>query len=160
MGIRKYLIKSAQLMALLIPGLMVVATLHEETRTTIRDTLQPEYRKLLSTVFGDVLGNGTPIRVMKIKTRDGIFLEVYKASNYELLQKINLDQKTDGFFTFHGHATNLALTDVDGDDIPEILASGYDENLSAHLNVFRYDRDTHLFHRLMNEYEIKNLTEL
>lgn len=160
MGIKYFLAKSGQLLSLLIPGLFIVATLNDGARAAIRETLQPEYRKLLSTAFGDVLGNGTPIRVMKVKTREGLFVEIYRANNYELVQKISLDQKSDGYFTYRGNPTNLALVDIDGDDTPEILAPGYDQNLSAHLNVYRYDRETNLFHRLTNEFEVKTLTDL
>jgi hypothetical protein len=152
--------KFLNIVALLVPGLMLVATLHEGTRLAIREFLEPEQRILLSTAFGNVLGDGTPVRVMKIKTRDSLVLEIYKANDYQLIQRISLDQKKDGFFTFHGEATNLVLVDVDGDDIPEILAPGYDHNLSAQLNVYHYDRDTKLFHRLMDEYEIKMLSDL
>ncbi|HEX4925253.1 MAG TPA: hypothetical protein VFV50_14260, partial [Bdellovibrionales bacterium] len=102
-----------------------------------------------------VLGDGTPVRVMKIKTRDGLSIEVYRASNYDLVQRIHLDQKKDGFFTFRGEAANLVLTDVDGDDVPEIVAPGYDQNLTAQLNVYRYDPDSQLFHRMMNPMELK-----
>jgi hypothetical protein len=160
MGIKKLLPRIGQLFALLIPGVFMVAVLNDGARLVIRESLQPEYRKLLSTAFGNVLGNGTPIRVMKVKTREGLFVEIYRANNYELVQRISLEQKQDGFFTYQGYTTNLVLADVDGDDTPEILAPGYDQNLTAHLNVYRFDRDTQLFHRLTNEFEVKMLTDL
>lgn len=152
---KTFLSKAFNVVAVLIPSLMVVATLHEGTRFAIHEKLQPEYRTLLSTAFGNVLGDGTPVRVMKVKNREGLSLEVYRASNYELIQRIHLDQKKDGFFTFRGEATNLVLTDVDGDEIPEIVAPGYDQNLTAQLNVYRYDPDSQLFHRMMNPMELK-----
>ncbi|MEQ1875107.1 MAG: hypothetical protein ABL958_00580 [Bdellovibrionia bacterium] len=144
----------------LVPTLMVFAALNEDTRQSIRETLQPEFRHLLSTAFGNVLGDGTPIRVMKVQTREGLSLEVYKANNYQLVQKIDLEQKKDGYFNYHGEAANLALVDVDGDLIPEIVAPGYDQNLTAQLNVYRYDADTQNFRRLTDPVEVKMLSDL
>ncbi len=146
--------------ASLLPVLMAVAAIHDQTRQTIYNFLQPEHRTLLSTAFGNVLGDGTPIRVMKIQTREGLSIEVYKANNYELVQKFDLEQKRDGFFTYRGDASNLALIDVDGDLVPEILAPAYDQNLTAQLNVYRFDHDTKTFHRMTDPLEVKMLSDL
>ena len=55
-----------------------------------------------------------------------------------LIASTKLPDKKDGYFTFNGDVTNLAVDDIDNDKKSEILATTFDNDLVAHLNVYRY----------------------
>jgi len=129
--------------------------LHTSSREKVRDYFMPEQRVLISTVMGDVLGDGTPVQVAKIRTRDSLILEVYipaKDGSRLMIDRIVLDEKRDGYFTLNGNLTNLAIDDVDGDNQLEILAPAFDQNLTAHLNVFKFDRSSKTFLKVTQAY--------
>ncbi|MEZ4870891.1 MAG: hypothetical protein R2827_01335 [Bdellovibrionales bacterium] len=49
---------------------------------------------------------------------------------------------------FRGQSTNLAVDDVNGDNIPEIIAPSFDKHLVAHMNVFSYNPVTKKFENI------------
>ena len=82
------------------------------------------------------------------------FLEVYGhttdfQSGLLLLNRIPLSFNRDAYINFKGVSSNLALYDIDGDDRLEILVPGYENNLSARINIYKYDEYQNTF-RLAN----------
>ncbi len=65
-----------------------------------------------------------------------------------LLDTINLEQERDGYFTFNGQLVSLAIDDIDGDHQVEILAPAFDSQLTAHLNVYKYNAGSKTFQRV------------
>lgn len=119
-----------------------VVAIQPELRTRLRAQFEGPSRIVLSSVDGH-LRDGTAIKVVKIKTHNGLFLEIYNKSqsgHFPLMGSIPLPDHKDGFFLYQGEATNLALEDVDGDQQLDIIAPSYDNNLVARLNVYSYDQ--------------------
>lgn len=137
--------------ALVLCGLAVlvaVATLVPAPRLYIRSLLNPDFRKILSSVQGDVFGSGVEAKVLKVETSQGLFLEIYDIGNElepSLFQRIQLQDKADAHFLFKGESSNLILDDVNHDGRIDILAPSFDKNFSAHLNVFTFNQDRGLF---------------
>jgi len=127
---------------------LIVASVPELKEMAQSSVRKSEFRHILSVASGDLLSNGSNVKVVKVKTQHGLFLEVYGASenfNRPLLERILLPDKTDGYFHFRGQATNLALDDIDGDNKLEIIAPSFDRDLIAHLNVYKYNQETKRF---------------
>jgi hypothetical protein len=94
--------------------------------------------------MADLEGNGIKDQVVKVKTSEGLFIEVYAPRDHgqfglqqELIASAQLPDKKDGYFTFNGEVTNLAVDRVDRDNKPKILASSFDGDLVGHLNVYQ-----------------------
>lgn len=123
----------------------LVFVLHPDLRESLRRHWMRDSRVVLSTVSGDLLYNGNPVKVIKVKTNEGLFLEFYAAGEGNvrpLLDRVRLPDRRDGFIHLRGQATNLALDDIDGDRKLEVLAPTFDEDLVAHLNVYRYNSES------------------
>ncbi len=119
----------------------LVAALHPDIRNQIRSLFLKDYRVVVSSTLADFAANGTPMEVVKVKTRHALFLEIYKSNpdgSQKLVDRLELKDQTDGYFSFNGQATNLAIDDIDGDGRPEILAPSFDRDLVGHLNIYRY----------------------
>lgn len=133
-------------------AMSLLTALHPDVRAQVRGSLLSDYRTVVSSAKGDLSSDGTSYNVIKVKTRDDLVLEVYKGSaegKYELVEKIQMPQQRDGFFSFNGEATNLAIDDIDGDGRPEILVPSFDRDLVGHLNVFRFDPSAKNFQKVL-----------
>lgn len=127
---------------LFLPVLIVfILVLNEEVRSQIRGILSPHDRQILSVVSGQISPK-TFVKIIKIRAEQNIVLEVYEIKGHsdpQMLGLISLNDRRDGYVNFGGRAINLAIEDVDQDGQPEILAPSFDENLVAHLNIFKFD---------------------
>ena len=133
-------------------ALFFFAALLPEVRSSIRGSVLKDYRMVISTVQGDLAGNGKELTVAKVRTREAIYLEIYvpkEDGSQKLLERIELPDKKDGFFNFNGQATNLAIDDIDGDGQKEIIVPSFDQNMVGHLNIYRFEQATGAFQRSM-----------
>jgi hypothetical protein len=131
---------------------MIVAALHPTVRSSMRSSFVKDYRMIVSTAHGDLLGNGTEMIVAKIRTRDSLFLEIYEPKDdgsQRLVERIEMPDHKDGYFNFNGEAMNLAIDDVDGDGRLDILAPSFDQNLVGHLNIYHFDQSSGVFQRAL-----------
>ncbi|PWU18833.1 MAG: hypothetical protein C5B49_06610 [Bdellovibrio sp.] len=124
--------------------LLVLSTLASvpRWREQIRSYFIRPYRQVLAKVEGDLTGKGDIVSVVKLKTETGILVEVYEhlpAGGERLRARLQLEERRDAHIDIRGQVTNLALADLDGDHILEILSPVYDENLVPRLHVFKYD---------------------
>lgn len=132
---------------LLAAAILLAAVLTPSVRERVQGYFAQVGREVLATAEGDVLGEGTPAKVIKFRSQEGIFVDVMrvKGEGTELVDRITLPDKHDGLFNFHGQVTRLAITDVDKDGKLDILAPTFDNQLIPHLNVFSFNPATKRF---------------
>ena len=123
-----------------------------EIRTGVRTRLQMQGQKALSVVYGDLMHDGSRVKVVKLKTRKGFFLEFYSVSREGISSLISREKiqgaVQDGFFDHRGKSVQLAVVDVDGDGTMEVVAPSFDQNLVAHLNPYHYNSFKNQFERV------------
>lgn len=123
-----------------------------EWRQKVRSWVQSPYRQVLAKARGDLTGQGDVVSVIKLKTQDGIAIEIFahdlENDHEKLLSRIQFDERRDGHFNIKGQATNLAIMDIDGDGIQEIIVPVFDENLIPRLHVFKFDPLGKVFNRM------------
>lgn len=121
-------------------------------RMAVRDRLIPDSRSLVAKIDGKISPEGPSVIVLKIKTRDQYFLEIFKSNqNLELMQRIALEEPLDGQFLFQGRYTNLALADLDSDGNFEIVAPMYDKNSVPRLLIYKYNPSLQSFEKLTGD---------
>jgi len=127
---------------LILAAIFSAAVLTPSIRNGVQNYFAQVGREVLATADGDLLNDGSAVKVIKFRSREGIFVEVMRIDakgETSLIDRIVLPDKHDGLFNFHGRVTRLAITDVDGDGRMELLAPTFDNQLIPHLNVFRYN---------------------
>ncbi len=132
--------------------IMIIASLNPETRSSIRAALINDHRQVVSTAKGHLAGDDRLFTVAKVKTGDLLSLEIFEMignGQEKLVEKIELADARDGYFDFNGHASNLAIDDVNGDGRPEILAPTFDNNMVGHLNVYNFDPESHSIQKMI-----------
>lgn len=120
-------------------------------RAKVKSAFFLEDREIIAKVSGRISSSGPRVTVLKIKSKDGLSLEIYDMDGPEgmtLITKIPLAESRDGYFALQGNATNLALTDVDRDGAMEIVAPTYDDQMVPRLNIFKYNPNTKNFDRV------------
>jgi hypothetical protein len=134
-----------RLFGVLLMSASLVIVLNSDLRGSVRSYFKPQYRVVLAVAMADLEGHGVRSQILKIKTNDGLFLEVYSPRAHgefgiqqELVASTQLPDKKDGYFTFNEQVTNLAIDVLGREKAPTILASSFDGDLVGHLNVYRY----------------------
>lgn len=143
---------AGQALLIALCALSFVAAIHPDARTSVRETFLSDYRVLVSSARADLVGNGIAYTVTKIKTRDSIFLEIFRpeaGGGQRLMEKIELADSRDGHFNFNGRVANLALEDIDDDGKAEILVPIFDRDLVGRLNIFKYNEGANGFERII-----------
>lgn len=133
-------------------ALSFIAAVHPDARMGVRSTFLTDYRELVSSARADLVGNGIAYTVTKIKTRDSIFLEIFRPEadgSQRLMEKIELADARDGYFNFNGRVANLAIEDIDDDGRAEILVPSFDRDLVGRLNIFKYNEGANGFERVV-----------
>lgn len=133
---------------LIIAVTLIAIAAFPSLRERVQFAFAPVGNEVLATVQGNLLNDGTIVKVVKYKSTQGVFVEIHKLEDEGqtvLIDRILLPDKHDGLFTFQGQVTRLAIADVDNDGSQELLAPTFDNQLVPHLNVFRYNPVTKHF---------------
>jgi hypothetical protein len=145
-------IRPLTIILILIAMILIMIVAIPSWRLSIRDRLIPDTRTLIAKIDGKISADGPALIVLKIKTRDQYFLEVYKANqNLDLIQRIALEEPLDGKFLFQGQYTNLAFADLDNDGSFEVVAPMYDKNSVPRLLIFKFNSSLQSFEKLTSE---------
>lgn len=136
-----------RIFAILGLALSMSMVFHPSVKSAIRTVFVKEQRSILSTAKGLFNDAKDSFSFVKIKTREAIFIEVYREldAKTEFVDRIELPKHKDAFFTFNGQTTNLAIDDIDGDQSPELLVPTFDSELVAHLSVFKFNASSNRF---------------
>jgi hypothetical protein len=137
----------------MITLLLAVITATPQWRNNIRGFLNLSSRQILATANGDFMGEGQEMFLIKVEENRQVFLEFYTKTNENLrfFQRLILAGPLDGYFTFQGEATNLAITNLDPDSPLEILVPSFDEEFVAHLQLIKYSSLTQKFEFLSDD---------
>lgn len=125
----------------LLAGSLIIISFHPATRPAVlewTDEFFPE-RKLLAKTEATFLPDQSPWQVVKLQIRREVHLEIFRGENRKVV-RLNLGQGKDVFVNFRGQATNLVVTDINGDGLADVIAPVLDENLVPRLQVFLYDK--------------------
>lgn len=132
--------------------LIAVAVFAVVALPSLREAAQAYFvhpgQEILATAEGNLLNDGSPCKVIKVRNADGLYVEIFKMlpnGDTQIVDRIQLPDKHDGLFNFQGHVTRLAIADIDNDGKFELLAPSFDNQLVPHLNVFRYNPDLRKF---------------
>lgn len=126
----------------------LIVVLHPRARKSLNRLFSPPAREILATAEGDLFGNRQIHTVVKVRTPERIVIEVYDALEdhaRKLIDTIELADRRDAHYHLLGQAVSLALKDMDGDRLPEIVAPTYDDQLTPHLNVFKFNKENQRF---------------
>src|SRR4051812_46493445 len=80
-------------------------------REKAQEVLWPRERIILAKTQGLLEPSGPFVTVIKVKTREGLFIEIYKGADaeapMEFWTQFSLEGKQDGFFNYQKQAANL-----------------------------------------------------
>ena len=132
----------------------ILVSTSKEVQSSIRKIFSIDgSRQVLSSIESDVLHNQGPAKIIKVKEKGRLALEIYLQSeqnpyDWQMIKKFDLGEVKDSFFNSTGSTANLILNDVDGDRQPEIVVPTSDDSLVARLNVFKYDSTSNEFYEV------------
>lgn len=126
-----------------------ITALNPKWKKEFKSFFVSDSRKILATLETSLYVGGPHLKILKIKQSDQIVIEIFQSDStgnqFNLFQKIELTDRTEGFFTFQGNATNLAAADTDQDQYIEILVPTFDDQGFARLSTYKFDKDAKQF---------------
>lgn len=140
---------------LLLLGIVALYA-NRDLRDQLTDLIYRQDRQILATLKDDLEGLGNVTSVLKVRERGRIYLEFYSYERkgpengedqmvLELKQKLPLANSLDGYVTFMGEATNLAIGNLDADPQLELLVPTYNSDFVASLEVVKFNQITNKF---------------
>ena len=125
---------------LALVGLSCLFFFSDNIRNKISNKSQKPFRKIIASIEADLSEQGNKYKVLKIQSEKGLFVEIYNAnSNYNKVAEFSLFNAYDGHLTIEGQATNLALKDLDGDQITEIIAPSFSKSQEPKVHIFKFN---------------------
>lgn len=163
-----YLSAAITILSVGLLGLLFML-INPNLREKARNWYSGNDRKILATLTSTLDGTDQRYRIFKIKEKGSLFLEFYAMNNLsngngngngnstqssqEFIQKIELPNPIDGYVTFMGEATNLAVANLDGDPLLEILVPSYNLEFAASLDIIKYNTALKKF-ELMSSFDL------
>jgi archaellum component FlaF (FlaF/FlaG flagellin family) len=148
----KQFFRSLSIVDVLVSALVlifIVFVASTDLRTSLQAKLNKPFRRVLAVASAQF--SGTPMKVVKVQSQEGISLEVYQASDPSrtpLVDQILLPDRFDAYFKFRGEALNLAVDDTNGDSHLEIIAPTFDEARRSRLHIFQFNPEIKKFEAL------------
>lgn len=139
---KKHILFSLVILGILSINFLIV--FNTDLKKQIYNLVNPPFRKVTSILVSEV-NKKQPIKIVKIQTHRGLFLEVYSAKPVNakpLLSKIKLKDPYDGYFQFSTQSSNLVLSDINNDGKLQIVAVSFDKNQKGHLNIYNFNYKT------------------
>ena len=106
-----------------------------------------EKRFILAKIFTQI--NEKKYVIFKIRTDEGVLVEIYEKDNQtyfqKLKQKIIFPGDKNAFLMINENSVMLALSDIDKNGINEIIIPTVDQYGISRLNIFKYDQDLNQF---------------
>lgn len=139
--------KNQILLSVIILGLFSInlsLVFNTKLKKQIYSLMHQPFRKVTSVLISNMKKDQL-IKIVKIQTHEGLFLEVYsvkETSIQALLSKVKLQDPHDGYFQFATQSSNLALSDANKDGKMDIVSVGFDKNQKGHLSIYNFDYDT------------------
>ncbi|HEY9068984.1 MAG TPA: hypothetical protein VIV61_01935 [Candidatus Ozemobacteraceae bacterium] len=92
----------------------------------------------LATATGKLIPDSPDVKVLKTRDADEVRLTIQDAAGTNLFQSEVLGSE-EKLFTLEGKPTSLALRDLTGDGVPEVITSAFYGPLASGLYVFTWD---------------------
>lgn len=129
--------------------LSLAVALTPSLRERFQNLMNSDKKVVLSTVSGRVSQGGPNFVVTKVRYQAKLWAEVYKMDAQtgatQFWQSLPLDSEQDAYLGFNVKSSNLALLDIDHDQVLEIVAPTFDDQMNPKLNIFKYDEKSGLF---------------
>ncbi len=121
-------------------GISCLIFFSDQIRHTISSKNRAPFRTIISSIEADLSQQGNKYKILKIKSEEGLSIEIYDSnSNYNKIAEFSLFNKYDGHIMIEGKATNLALKDLDGDQVTEIIAPSFSKNQEPRVHIFKFN---------------------
>ena len=111
----------------------------------------------LASASGKLIPNSPDVQVVKAKEGKSIRLVIQDAAGKKLFESEELGSE-EKMFTLNGKATSLALHDLTGDGIPEVITAAFYGPRASGLYVFSYDPAAKKFIPIPCTYPKQDLT--
>lgn len=138
-------LNSKSVLLFFIATALSLGLISSPSRSLIHSLFVKKERTILAVV--DLQAGGNRFRAIKLSKKGELFIEIYNTNKEQphLEAVFPLQGSVDVYYDLNKRITNLFLVDVDQDKNLDIIVPVLDGNLTASLDVIKYDHDQKSF---------------
>jgi hypothetical protein len=146
----KDLLLSAVILTFLSLSLLMVFS--SKTQSYFSGLFQNNSRIVLAQIETDLEMPNKRFKIVKVKDQQSLWLEFYNLNlSEDRVAAFKISSKFDGQMFVGERASSLFVSDLDGDQILEIIAPSYDRDMKPKISTFKYNPITDSFSRITNQ---------
>ncbi|MGH1467443.1 MAG: hypothetical protein ACRBBP_00990 [Bdellovibrionales bacterium] len=143
--------------ALLLASFILV--LNPSARLYLTNLVQSTDREVIATLETSLSMPNKKFKVLKIRSKSDLWIEVYDLSlSEDRVAQFQLLGKVDGQMFVNKKSSSLFASDLDGDQILEIIAPSFDSKLHPKVHAFRYNPITDSFSEISDQDLLQKLS--
>ncbi len=135
-----------KLIFIAVHSVSLVSIFNPDIRSAIKHAIRGSGRSILSSVHTKLDNTDTEYNILKVRTDNNLFLEVYSTDtngSISLIEKFQLPDNHDAYFNFGGVMSNLVVANIEQNGLSQIVVPSFDKDLVGHLNIFQFDGASH-----------------
>ncbi len=141
---------SASAFVLLVLSVMLV--LSRSSQSLLEDLVLSPDRKVIATLKTDLSMPNKKFKILKVRSQRDLWIEIYDLNlSEDRVANFKLPSKFDGQMFINKKASSLFASDIDGDQILEIIAPSFSSNLRPKVHAFRYNPITDSFSEISDQ---------
>lgn len=139
-------------------ALSFLLLLKTENQERLTHFLYPPERQVLSTLETNLNISSKKYKVIKIQKAKNLWVEFYDLQQQErLVATFKLPSRLDGQMYVNKKTSNLFASDLDGDNILEVVSPAFNIELEPHIHAFKYSPENGNFSQMSPEELLKLL---
>ncbi len=132
--------------------------LSPKIRFSLNNLIENKNREIIAILETNLSIPNKDFKILKIKQNSDLWIEIYDlSSSKDRVAQFQLLKKTDAQMFVDKKSSSLFASDLDGDEILEILAPSFNSKLHPKIHAFRYNPTTDSFSQITDQNLIQNL---
>ncbi len=129
-----------------------ILVLNPKARLHLTNLVQKVDREVIATLETDLSMPNKKFKILKIQSKSGLWVEIYDLSlSEDRVAQFQLPAKVDGQMFVNKKSSSLFVSDLDGDQILEVIAPSFDSKLHPKVHAFRYNPITDSFSEISDQ---------
>lgn len=140
------------IIALALLGLSFTLVLSPTFRQTFNNLITSDQRHIIANLETNLSLPNKSFKILKISAKKNLWIEIYDLNlSEDRVAEFKLSIKTDGRMFINNRASSLFASDLDGDQILEIIVPTFDLELNPQIHAYRYNPITDKFSEISDQ---------
>jgi hypothetical protein len=140
------------ILAVLLLALSFTLVLNSKFRQAFNNLITSDERHIIANLETNLSLPNKSFKILKISAKKNLWIEIYDLNfSEDRVAEFKLPIKTDGRMFINNRASSLFASDLDGDQILEVIVPTFDLELNPRIYAYRYNPITDKFSEISDQ---------